>query len=442
MKINEISKLKINYQLKNEKSTKKPVIVNINFGYKEMDLLTRKYKYKPLIMPTGIKLFPNEWDTVNKKPLNPEDRNRLYEITSIIKQVYQYLSLKGKVFYRDFKDELEEKLRGKEKVVEVERIKISDFIWNHIDTSERITKGTKSNYRNFANKLEEFEKQKGIPVMSNNLDENLYLEIIDFIRSKVNRINAVWTLQKIFKSVLHEISRFFKIDVFEPGTQLSNRDKVQSENADAVYLNMEQIQKIIDFNPKEDRLSNAKYIFMILLFTGCRVSDVYKIQPDKKYSFKGTSFNYARYTTQKTETEIICPILKPLQRIFDKNKGKPPRKVALHKLNSYLRELAMRSKLDEEVTTYHTDSNGKKKSVKKKLHEFISSHTGRRSFITNLINFIPLPVLTKITGHKLQDKNIIFAYNKMTLLENAAMFYNQLPRITSENSDYFPFKLV
>lgn len=149
-----------------------------------------------------------------------------------------------------------------------------------------------------------------------------------------------------------------------------------------------------------------------------------------------------RYTTQKTETEIICPILKPLQQIFDKNKGKPPRKVALHKLNSYLRELAMRSKLDEKVTTYHTDSNGKKKSVKKKLHEFISSHTGRRSFITNLINFIPIPILTKITGHKLQDKNIIFAYNKMTLLENAAIFYNQLPRITSENQKYFPFELV
>ncbi len=442
MKSNELSKLKINYQLKNEKSIKKPVIVNINFGYKEMDLLTRTYKYKPLIMPTGIKLLPSEWDAKNKIPFNQEDKNRLYQINTIIKQVYQYLSLKGKVFYKDFKDELEEKLRGKEKVVEIERIKISDFILRHIITSDRLTNGTKSNYKNLANKLEEFEKQKGIAVMSNNLDEDLYLEIIDFVRSKVNKINAVWTIQKIFKSVLHEISRFYKISVFAPGKELSVRDKVQSENADAVYLNMEQIQKIIKFNPKEDRLSNAKYIFMILLFTGCRVSDVYKILPDKEYSSKGTKFNYVRYTTQKTETEIICPILKPLQLLFDKNKGKLPRKIALHKLNSYLKELAMRCKLDEEVTTYHTDSNGKKKSVKKKLYEFISSHTGRRSFITNLINFIPIPILTKITGHKLQDKNIIFAYNKMTLLENAVMFYKQLPRITSENTEYFPFELV
>ena len=442
MKSNELSKLKINYQLKNEKSVKKPVIVNINFGYKELDLLTRKYKYKPVIMPTGIKLLPGEWDAVNKMPLNLEDRNRLYEINTIINQVYQYLSLKGKVFYLDFKEELEEKLRGKEKVHDIKLIKISDFILNHIITSDRLTDGTKSNYKNLANKLEEFEKQKGIAVTSNNLDEGLYLNIMDFVRSMVNKINAVWTIQKIFKSVLHEISRFYKISVFEPGKELSIRDKVQSENADAVYLNMEQIQKIIDFHPKEDRLKNAKYIFMILLFTGCRVSDVYKISPDNKYSSKGTSFNYVRYTTQKTETEIICPILKPLQLMFDKNKGKPPRKLSLHKLNSYLRELAMRCHLDEEVSTSHTDSNGKKKIVKKKFHEFISSHTGRRSFITNLINFVPIPILTKITGHKLQDKNIIFAYNKLTLLENAVMFYKQLPRITSENSEYFPFQLT
>ena len=102
--------------------------------------------------------------------------------------------------------------------------------------------------------------------------------------------------------------------------------------------------------------------------------------------------------------------------MFDKNQGKPPRKLALHKLNSYLKELVIRCKLDEEVSTSHTDSNGKKQTVKEKLYDFISSHTRRRSFITNLINFIPIPILTKMTRHKLQDKNIIFAYNKRPCL--------------------------
>lgn len=442
MKSNELSKLKINYQLKNEKSVKKPVIVNINFGYKEMDLLTRKYKYKPLIIPTGIKLLPSEWDSEKKTPLKQEDKNRLYEISTIINQVYQYLSLKGKVFYRDFKDELEEKIRGKEKVVEIERIRVSDFIRSHILTTERTTKGTKALYKNLANKIEEFEKQKGFAIMSNNIDEKLFLDFMDSVRSKLNRINSVWSIQKAFKATLHEISRLYKIDVFKPGEELSNRDKVQSENADAIYLNMEQIQQIIEFEPEEDRLYNAKFIFMTLLFTGCRESDVYKIYPETKHSAKGISFNYVRYIAQKTETEILCPILKPLQDMYDENKGKPPRKISQQKLNLYIKEIASRCGLDNEVVTTYTDSKGKKQMIKKKLHEFVTSHTGRRSFITNLINFIPLPTLTKITGHKLQDKSIIFAYNKMTLIENAVMFCKLVKQATVENSEYFPFELV
>lgn len=443
MKSNELSKLKINYQLKNEKTARRPVIVNINFGYKEMDLLTRTYKYRPLIISTGIKLLPEEWDAENKMPLNVEDRNRLYEINSIINQVFLYLSLKGSVSYQDFKYELEEKIKGKEKkVVEIQRIKITDFIENHIRTNERITKGTRALYKNLANKIEDFEKKKGVALMSNNLDEKLFLEFMDSVREKVGRINSVWSIQKAFKATLHEIARFYKVDVFDPGEELASRDKVQSENADAVYLNMDQIQEIIKFNPKESSLKNAKFVFMTLLFTGCRESDVYKIYPETKHSAKGVTFNYVRYISQKTETEIICPILKPLQDMYDANDGRPPRKISQQKLNKYIKEIVRYCGLDEDVITTYTDSKGKKQMIRKKLHEFVTSHTGRRSFVTNLINFIPLPTLTKITGHKLQDKSIIFAYNKMTLVENAVMFWKLLKQVTKENVEYFPFRLV
>lgn len=443
MKSNKLSKLKINFQLKNEKSIRKPVIININFGYKEFDLLKRQYYYRPLVLTTGIKLLPSEWDAVNKVPYNLEDRSTLYEMTKIIKQVYEYLSLKGAVDYNDFKYELEEKIKGKEKKKkEPERIRLVDFIRSQIVRSDRITVGTKALYLNFATKLEDFEKRIGVPVMSYNVDEKMYLEFMDFIRLRVNKINAVWSMQKVFKATLHEISRFYKIKVFNPGIELSSRDKIQAETADAVYLNMEQIQRIIEFEPEDDRLYNVKFIFMILLFTGCRESDVYKIVPEKVFAVNGIKFKYARYIAQKTETEVLCPILKPLQDMFDENDGYPPRKITQQKFNLWVKELALRSGLVEEVTTSYTNSLGKKQLVKKQLYEFITSHTGRRSFITNLINFIPIPTLTKITGHKLQDKSIIFAYNKMNLLENATIFCKLLQKATEENPEYFPFDLV
>jgi integrase len=438
----ESSKLKINYQLKNEKSQLKPIIGYINFGQKEIDLLTRKVTYKRIIFSTGIKILPADWDSELKMPIKTDDRNQIQEINRNIRIVYDKLLKKGAIDFYEFKEEIEERILGKEKKEAIVKVRLVDFIRENIVASNTIKKTSKSPYKNLIGKLEEYEKQIGKVIYSKDVNEEMYLDFIEFYRPYAERINAVWAIQKVFKAVLKEIARFYKIKVFDPATELSNRDKIQAENADAVYLNMEQIQMIIDFDPEEDRLYNAKYIFMILLFTGCRESDVYKIIPEAHHSVKGISFNYCRYITQKTETEIICPILKPLQDMFDENKGKPPRKIAQQKLNLYVKELAFKSGLDQEVSTTYTDSTGKKKKITKKLHEFISSHTGRRSFITNLINFIPLPTLTKITGHKLQDKSIIFAYNKMTLLENAVMFCNQLRRATEENPEYFPFSLV
>jgi integrase len=438
----ESSKLKISYQLKTEKSPLKPVIAFINFGHKEIDLLTRKVTYKPLIISTGIKLLPADWNAELKMPNKIEDRNQIYEIHRNIVIVYDKLIKKGAIDFDEFKEELEERILGKEKKETVVKVRLVDFIRENIVAANTIKKTSKSPYKNLIGKLEEYERQIGKFIYSKDVNEEMYLNFIEFYRPYAERINAVWAIQKVFKAVLKEIARFYKIKVFDPATELSNRDKIQAENADAVYLDMDQIQMIIDFDPEDDRLYNVKYIFMILLFTGCRESDVYKIIPEAHHSVKGTSFNYCRYITQKTVTEIICPILKPLQDMFDENKGKPPRKIAQQKLNSYVKELALKSGLDQDVSTTYTDSTGKKKKITKKLYQFISSHTGRRSFITNLINFIPLPTLTKITGHKLQDKSIIFAYNKMTLLENAVMFCNQLRRATEENHEYFPFSLV
>ncbi len=439
----ESSKLKISYKLKNEKSPKKPLLAVISFGYKEMDLLTRKPVYKPIILTTGIKLEESNWDNTRKRPIDDTLYLEQLRIAEIISDVYKLLVIKNKVVvYDDFKNELDQALGRSAQPKVIEKVRLVDFIQKYFVDSNNIEKVSKSVYKNLMGKLEEYEKQIGKHVFSNDVNEELFLDFIEFYRPYAERINAVWSIQKTFKSTLSEISRVFKIPVFDPGKELSTRDKIQAETADAVYLNMEQIQRLIDYDPEEERLYNVKFIFMILLFTGCRESDVYKIVPEGNHSVKGESFNYARYITQKTKADILCPILKPLQRMFDENKGNPPRKISQQKFNKYIKELARKSELDEQVTVSYTDSTGKKKKLTKYLFEFISSHTGRRSFITNLINFIPLPTLTKITGHKLADKSIIFAYNKMTLLENAVMFCNQVRKASEEHHEYFPIELV
>ena len=128
--------------------------------------------------------------------------------------------------------------------------------------------------------------------------------------------------------------------------------------------------------------------------------------------------------------------------MFDKFNGESPKKVAQQTFNDDVKMLAMQCKLNEEVTVSHTDAKGVKQFVTKKFYQFVSSHIGRRSFITNLINYIPIPILTKITGHVIQDNEIIYGYNKISLIENASLFRRLLTRVIEENKEDFPLKLV
>lgn len=444
MKPQEQSKLKINFQLKSEKSARKPVLAYINFGYKEIDLLTRKAKYKPIILKTRIKLLTEEWDERKKAPIHSDTALEMDRIRETIEDIYKVLTLKKKNFtYYDFQAEIDSAFGGSREVREViSKVQITEFIREHILKSNTLKKTSKSSYSTLCSYIEDFEKRLGKTVQSHEIDETMWLEFMDLVREKVKTINAVWAMQKVFTTVLHEIARKYKIKVFDPGKELNPRDRVQAETADKIYLNMDQIEQIMKTDPDEERLENVKFIFMILLFTGCRESDVYKIKPELSHIANGEKFSYVRYFAQKTETEILVPILKPLQKMFDKNKGNPPRKISQQRFNQWVKELIMKCKMKADVTTTYTNSQGTKQSVTKKLYEFVTSHTGRRSFITNLINFIPLPTLTKITGHKLEDKNIVFAYNKMTLLENATLFRKLVRRAKEENPEYFPFDLV
>lgn len=437
-----MSKLKTNFILKTVKSDEKPIILILNFGYKEYDTIKNKTTYKPLKYYTGIKVNKILWDKEKKLPL---DKNKLKEIISIeqiVKDVFTSLVLNNKdITPQLFKNEIDLKLNRVSKTNNI--IRLVDYIREIIlKTDTNRSANTLKQYIRLANKIEDFETRKNVTMNADSLDEQLYLMFLDDIRLQVNKINTVWSTAKTLKAVLNEISRKYDIKVFKPSNQLAKADKISSVNDDKIYLNYEQIQTIIDYQPKTEKLQNTKLIFLTLLFTGCRFSDVFKIEPKFNYSKKGTDFKYTHFISTKTSTEIIIPILKPLEDAYRANNNEPPYKISAPKFNEYVKDLVELAGLDEEITLSYTNSMGKKEFEVKKLYQFVSSHIGRRSFITNLINHVPITILTKITGHSLRDKNIIFGYNKISLLDNTVLFVKELKRLSETNPEDFPIQLI
>jgi integrase len=437
-----MGKLKTTFVLKKYKYNEKLVELHISFGYKEYDLLKQKYYYKPLRYYTGIKVNLSEWDASKKLPRNTKKISELVNIQQTAIDIYNYL-IKGesKITPELLKSELDKVIKGRisnEKSV----IGIRDYIDNVILIEKKgRNEGTLKNFTKISNKIKDYEDIKKITLTVDNLDQSTYIDLINYVRNRVNRVNSVWTFTKVLKAVLHEISRKYKIDVFDPVNELSKSDKVSQVTDEKPYMNFDHIQTILKYQPKNERLENTKLILITLLFTGCRYSDVFKIRPEHEYNKDGLKFRYTRFIDQKTGKDIIIPLLKPLEDAIKNNNGILPYQISDVKFNKYVKELSELAKLNEEITLSFTNSYGKKEYEVKKFFQFVTSHIGRRSFITNLINYVPVTILSKITGHALTNKNVIFSYNKISLIDNTVLFVKELKRVTKSNPKEFPIKL-
>lgn len=435
-----MSKLRINFILKSVSGENKPILLVANFGYKEVDQLTGKTNYKNLKFYTGITTLKSEWNKNINLIADNKKIKRLLELEKLVTDIFNYLKIESKTITPELlRNEIDLKLNRK--TAATKTLRIRDYIEN-VMMRTNVAKNTLKQYSALKNRIEDFENEKGTLLFAHQIDENTFNAFINYVRSTVNRINSVWSYYKGLRAVLKDIERKYDIPVFKPSLKLSAKDKVQPVSEEKVYLNLFQLQTILEYQPKTESLRNVQFILCVLAFTGCRYSDVFKIIPEHEYEKKGVKFRYAHFLTEKTDTEIKVPILKPLSDFFEKNDWNPPYKISEQKFNNYVKDLVELAKLNDKVTLSFTNSYGQKEFETKPLFQFVTSHIGRRSFITNLINFVPISILAKITGHTIKDKSIIFGYNKITLLENAALFVKELKRVQDTYKEDFPIDLV
>ncbi|TSJ44828.1 tyrosine-type recombinase/integrase [Fluviicola chungangensis] len=435
-------KLKINFALKTGVTGEIPILAILNYGYKEFDVAKQKHIYKPLKYYTGVKVTKSNWNAQLKQPTLKSQQSELINIEKQINDVFNALNINGEITPTNLKSALDSKIKGIESE-SVKRIRIIDFIQNEIIDKTEVRKGTRENYNTLRKQLIKLEEKMGKSVYTHEFNEQYYNTFIEQIRVQNNRLHSVRNAYKSLRAVLRKIALKYKVKVFDLTLELPQSKKVSEiRKVDKVYLTYEQIQKLIDYEPENERYRNAKLIFLTLFFTGTRYSDVFKVKPEYHYSKNGIEFSYARFVTQKNNKEVIIPILKPLADAIKANSGKTAYRVHETQFNIDVKKIIELSGIKEEHTLSYTDSYGAVKFETKEFFKFVSSHTGRRSFVTNLINLIPVTILTKITSHELRDNSIIFSYNKISLLDNAVLFIRELMRLQETDKDHFTLRLV
>ena len=181
----------------------------------------------------------------------------------------------------------------------------------------------------------------------------------------------------------------------------SFKPKLKKSNSTIVYLYWDELMKLYDykFTSEQTHLERVRDVFCFSCFTSLRYSDVANLK--KSDVFK----NYISITTVKTADALKIDLNEYSKEILKKHKKyKSEDNSALpvisnQKMNDYLKDLAKLLKFDREISNTYYIGNKRIDEVLL-LHDVISTHAGRRTFISNaLIMGIPPQTVMQWTGH-------------------------------------------
>ncbi len=166
---------------------------------------------------------------------------------------------------------------------------------------------------------------------------------------------------------------------------------------DIVTLRLDELKQLYEFDFSDNiRLERVRDLFCFACFTGQRWSD---ISAFRKEQLQGEVWRFESYKTRKVISVPLVGYAAPAIDILRKYDYKLP-EITSQRFNEYIKEAATLAKLNRPVQIKRFI--GKDEIITDKpLHDYISSHTGRRTAVSILLNVEKLPIhkVRDITGH-------------------------------------------
>lgn len=183
------------------------------------------------------------------------------------------------------------------------------------------------------------------------------------------------------------------------------RFKLRFDKVDMVYLDRQELERILDKEFEQGTLKVTRDIFVFACYTGLAYADVKALKQDHlRTGIDGGKWIYMR--RRKTDTQVRIPLLEEAQIILERYRTHPKvdnQEILLpvysnQKTNQYLREIA------EAVN----------------LGKRLSFHAARHTFATTvtLANGVPIETVSKLLGHHKISTTQIYARVVDTKISN------------------------
>lgn len=235
-------------------------------------------------------------------------------------------------------------------------------------------------YPSYENILKMFEAANLCEATWDNITKVRLQKFIDYMNERLSP-NSVNQYAAKLKAVLN----LYSDEVILPRgyAKVLTPRKVAST---AIYLTEDELQKLIDYIPKNERELYVRDLFIICAFVGCRHSDALKLNGSN------ISGDTLQYVSVKTKIHAVVP-LKPIVREYIINR--PQIEIDDTTYNRIIRNICRKCGITDKVKVFKAG-----KEMEGEKWQYVSSHSGRRTFASLLyLRGVDLYAISKMMGH-------------------------------------------
>lgn len=264
------------------------------------------------------------------------------------------------------------------------------YFKNYYETLKAEERSTALSYQTTYRRLGSFFGTK-TPRFSD-IDMKFYKEFGKWMEAtgnlSVNSINGQW------KNIKH-IMRVSMEDNLHSSTTFEKFKRTQEES-DNIALTKEEVKKIVNAI-LDEKLDKVRDWFLIQCYTGVAYVDICKV------NYSNISGKVLTFRREKTDTKCNVPVHPKVSMILAKYDGELPQIISNQKYNKYLKEMAVAAKITGQFSSRIT-KGGKTVNSKRDRAQEVCSHTGRRTFATQLVlEGVPVYLIMNMTGHTKLD---------------------------------------
>jgi integrase len=394
-----------------------PVNLNVRFYHNKIDCSAKS------------NIFINSSDWSNKTFKVKQNANdsikisvtkTINELTDLILEYFRIDYPKGNKIDSDWLTTIIDKYYDRPKDGIDESIYFIDFLENYIENSkvrinpksgQIISPRTIQNYSTTLKRIQEFEVKQGGRLRTKEINLDFHKKFTSFLKVDGNYSN---TLVEKYVSQIKGFVKEAKICGYEISTEIESKNfTFKREETLDTYLNLDEINAIYNLDLAENKyLEVARDLLIFGVWTGLRVSDLKRVN-----DFDISENRIKIIETEKNKAFVEIPIHPQLKEVLKRRKNVLP-EITEQNFNKNIKKLCALAEINETILGSKKDpeTNRKVRGYYIK-HELISSHTCRRSFVSNHYGKIDDKTIMAITTHKSYTQYM--KYVKTTLKEHA-----------------------